>query len=225
MPRFELQIHAEESLFSKINISYADFCKMPIRERMEHIRTYARGRLKAGDRLWWLEDTPDDGHSLPIQARLYINLEQSEKRRLRAEAALLCPQIVKSSHEKKKYDDVAMFLLTYHGVLCSQARDLFSAGSVAMRNNPTRGGIYVMRALLDIENEMREAAEYMDDALFVEYWGRSVSPNDRIAEWLKRADQLAKEWIPSHSLFVTRPQADTPRSRQTGENGTSDMPG
>jgi hypothetical protein len=57
VPRFEVQIHAPESLFSKIGISYKDFCALSIQERMEHIRKYARGRLKKGERLWWLEDS------------------------------------------------------------------------------------------------------------------------------------------------------------------------
>lgn len=205
VPRFEIQIRPQASLFQKIGVSYQDFCRLPIECRMEHIRKYARGRLKSGERLWWLEDTPDEGHSLPVQARLYMSLEQAEKRRLRAEAALLCPQVVKSSRSRDKYNDVTLYLLTYHGVLCPQARDLFSAGSVAMRSSGQRGGRYVERALLDIQDEMREAATTLDDRLFVEYWGRSVPPETRIAEWLKKADELADGWVPSEVLFLDSP--------------------
>jgi len=201
VPRFEVQIRPKESLFSKMGITYKEFCEIDIHKRMEHIRKYARSRLKKGERLWWLEDEPDGGHSLPIQARIYTSLEQSEKRKLRAEAALLCPEIVKSSRARHKYDDATLYLLTYHGVLCPQARDLFSAGSVAMRSDSTRGGNYVLRALSDIQNEMREAASSLDDALFVEYWKRSVLPKDRLMEWLKYADEMATTWKPSKHLF------------------------
>ena len=204
VPRFELQIGAEESLFSKIGITYAEFSKLPIEEKMEYVRKYARARLKPGERLWWLEANPEQEHSLPIQARLYMQLSQEEKRKLRAEAALLCPQIVAGSRTKKKYDDVALYLLTYHGVLAPQARDMYSAGSVALRSDETRGGNYVMRALLDIENEMLEASEYLEDALFVEYWGVSVPPGNRIDEWLSRADSFASDWMPSEFLFRNR---------------------
>jgi hypothetical protein len=203
VPRFEVEINPEMTLFAKIGISYLDFCGLSPHEKMVHIRRYARGRLKKGDRLWWLEDKPEreQEHSLPLEVRLYMNLDQDEKRKLRAEAALLCPQIVKPSRSKKKYDDVAIYLLTYHGVLCSQARDLFSAGSVALRSDGTRGGNYTLRALQDIETEMRVAAENLEDALFVEYWGRNVPRSKRIKEWLKRADALAKGWRPSKVLF------------------------
>jgi len=42
----------------------------------------------------------------------------------------------------------------------------------------------------------------MDNALFVEYWGVSVPPNLRIKEWLRHADEYAKDWTPSEVLFL-----------------------
>ena len=49
---------------------------------------------------------------------------------------------------------------------------------------------------------MRNAAKYLDDALFVEYWGEGCKPEHRIREWLKRADSYAKDWKPSETLFI-----------------------
>jgi hypothetical protein len=68
-----------------------------------------------------------------------------------------------------------------------------------MRGDARRGGIYVSRSLLDIQDEMRTAAATLEDALFVEYWKESVPPERRIKEWLKRADKLAVG--PSEVLF------------------------
>jgi hypothetical protein len=205
-PRFEIEIGAKEPLFTKFGITYDAFCELDLEGKMKLIRAYARERLKKGERLWWLEDKPEEAqeHSLDLSVRLYTGLDQPEKRKLRAEAALLCPQVVGGSRAKKKYDDAALYLITYHGVLCSQARDLFSAGSVALRGNQTRGGIYIMRALQDIEEEMRAAADRLEDALFVEYWGKSVKKSARIKEWLKRADAHAVGWKPSRALFGGR---------------------
>jgi hypothetical protein len=197
-----VEINPKRSLFAIMGIPYEDFLQLPIAEKMVYIRKYARARLKDGERLWWLEDSEEAPHSLPLQVRLYMRLSQEEKRKLRAEASLLCPQIVKPSRSKGKYDDVSIYLLTYHGVLCSQARDLFSAGSVALRSNGERGGNYLERALKDIEKEMREAATRLEDKLFIEYWGRSVPPENRIVEWLKMADELAVTWKPSGTLFL-----------------------
>lgn len=204
VPRFEVDVKAGRCLFALMGTTYEEFSHSSLEERMARIRSYARARLKEGERLWWLEDTEETEHSLPIQARLYMTLSQEEKRALRAEAALLCPQIVKPSRSKHKYDDATLYLLTYHGVLCPQARDLFSAGSVALRADPTRGGSYILRALLDIEDEMLAAAERLEDALFVEYWGWAIPRAERIDAWLRKADELAVSWRPSDFLFKRR---------------------
>lgn len=202
VPRFEVEIGASESLFEKMGVSYDKFRVSEMHEKMLYIRQYARGRLKAGERLWWLEDATGEEHTLPIQARLYTKLPLEEKTKLRAEAILLCPRIVESGRSKNKYDDVVLYLLTYHGVLCHQARDLFSAGSVANPTNDDNGGLYIERAIKLIETEIRDAAMRMEDALFVEYWGFSVRSEQRLQEWLRLADSYARDWKPSEVLFL-----------------------
>ena len=204
VPRFELEIGANSSLFDLMKVSYEEFSILPIEKKMHYIRHYAKGRLKDGERLWWLEEKAEQEHSLPIQVRLYMDLPTEEKRRLRAEGALLCPQIVAGSRVKNKYNDVALYLLTYYGVLASNTRDLFSAGSVAHVKDKSRGGIYIQRALVEIEDEMLAASLRMEDAVFVEYWGESVPPAERINKWLTLADKFAKDWIPSKELFLSR---------------------
>lgn len=202
VPRFEVEIGSERSLFETIGIDYRDFSMLPEEGKMSHIRSYARSRLKAGERLWWLEDKEEAEHTLPIQARLYTSLETAEKRQLRAEAALLCPQIVAPSRSKRKYDDVTLYLLTYRGVLASQVRDLFSAGSVALRADQTRGGTYIKRSLEDIQAEMSQAADSLPEALFEEYWDEVVPRENRIRWWLAEADKYAVGWKPSNELFL-----------------------
>lgn len=200
VPRFEVEIDTPTPLFAKLGVSYEDFRVLPMAEKMPFIREYARGRMKPGERLWWIEDS-DEPHTLSLEVKLYTKLESKEKIRLRAESALLCPQIVKGSRVKGKYDDATLYLLTYHGVLCNQARDLFSAGSVAMRSNQERGGNYLMRALQDIEPHIKEASIYLEDKLFEEYWGEKVTPDKRIEHWLKKLDEYADGWVPSDYLF------------------------
>jgi len=203
VPRFEIEIDSDKSLFQQIGITYEEFRVLPMAEKMPFIRQYARGRLKQGERLWWLEDkeTDDQTHSLSLQVKVYMDLDVNEKRKLRAEAALMCPQIVGGSRQRRKYVDAVMYIMTYRGVLCPQARDLFSAGSVA---GPARGGNYLLRGLIDIQTEMCEAAEYLEDALFEEYWGEVPPKHLRIKEWLKRADSFAIKWKPSSELFLAK---------------------
>lgn len=200
VPRFELDMEADENLFSTIGVSYEAFSQSDIHDKMTYVRQYARSRLKEGERLWWLDDEQSQPHSLPLQVKLYMNLTQEEKRKLRAEAALLCPSIFKPSRTKNKYTDAVMYILTYHGVLCPQARDLFSAGSVALRSDATRGGNYFARALQDLAQEIKLAAKTLDASLIREYWGRDVPPSERLKYWLSLADENARDWCPSVEL-------------------------
>lgn len=80
-------------------------------------------------------------------------------------------------------------------MLCHQARDLFSAGSVANSAEDYRGGNYVEKSLKLIEHEIEKAALEMDDALIVEYWGESVPTEKRLEYWIKMLDDLADGWI------------------------------
>ena len=70
-------------------------------------------------------------------------------------------------------------------------------------------GIYILRALLLLENDMLKAAADLEDRLFLEYWGDDVAkkidihdPRERIRYWLTQADYYAKEWVPSEYLFL-----------------------
>lgn len=202
VPRFEVEIDSHRSLFGEMGVTYREFRGMDAERRMAYVRSYAKGRLGPGERLWWIGEDPSDAHTIPFEAKLYTSLGTEQKRMLRAEAALLCPQVVKPSRSRGKYDDAALFLLTYRGVLCTQVRDLFSAGSVALRADANRGGLYIVRALRDIEVEMRRAAQDLDAGLFEEYWGENVPVEDRISSWLSRADCLSRDWLPSNELFL-----------------------
>jgi len=198
VPRFELEIGDKQSLFEGMGITYLDFQKLDIEGKMQHVRKYAKARLKSGQRLWWLGENQDA--SLSPEIKLYMDIAQSDKRKLRAEASVLCPQICGSSRKSRKYYDVSTYLLLAHGVLAPQTRDLFTAGSVGAKKGE-RGGSYLVRALLDIEQEMLTAFDYLDDHLFEEYWGFIPRHDTRLSEWLRLADNFASSWKPSMVFF------------------------
>ncbi len=59
VPRFEIDMNSTQSLFDKIGIEYNNFTKLALEDKMHHIRKYARGRLKQGERLWWIEESEE----------------------------------------------------------------------------------------------------------------------------------------------------------------------
>jgi hypothetical protein len=203
VPRFEIDMEAHASLFQKVGVSYERFRRMEMHEKMVVIRNYAKSNIRGTNRrLWWIEDEAGAPHTLPPDIRLYTSLETPKKLELRAEAAFISPCVVGPSRIRGKYDDAATYLLTYHGVLCTQVRDLFSAGSVAMRSDRSRGGLYIDRALQDIAQQFLQASLRVPDSVIEEYWGVPAPKRaDRIKEWLRLADKFAVGWRPSETLF------------------------
>lgn len=199
-PRFVVEMDGAAPFFSNIGIAYKDFALLSPIEKMRYVREYARNRLREGEQLWWLEDMEEQVHTLPMAVSVYRHLPDSEKLKLRAEATLLCPEVVQGAHARGKYDRAGLYLITQHGVFAPQLRDLFSAGSVGARDGQ-RGHKYIIRAIREIEAEIRQAAQNLNDALFVEYWGRVCPPDERIDAWLLMADKYAPDWIPSQELF------------------------
>ncbi len=209
VPRFEIDLEERKSLFDQIGISYNEFALLSEEEKMPFVRNYARSRLKDGEHLWWLETLDsEDSRTTPLAVRLYMALDAQEKRQMRAEAALLCPEINGSSRNRKKYGNVSLFLLAYHGIAAHQARDMFTAGSASHDGtceDEALNGNYLACALYDIQPEMLAAASYLPDELFVEYWGEGCDPQHRIERWLERADMYAGQnttapWVPSEHL-------------------------
>ena len=200
-PRFVIGMDVPEgnSLFAKIGMTYEEFARQNPSEKMARVREYARARLQPGERLWWLEDQ----HTVDLKIRRFRKLSAEEKRQMRAETAVLCPEIVSPARRQNKYDAALHFLLTYRGVLAS--RDMFTAGSVGASGG-RRGGDYMLHGLRAVRSEMEIAFRDLDQPLFEEYWPSNTEiPADaegRRRQWLVIADKMAQGvWVPSERLF------------------------
>jgi hypothetical protein len=195
VPRFEVEIGTTNSLFSRLGISYNEFSQLSMPEKMVYLRQYAR-RPENKEYIWWLDDHLEEIHDLPKNVRRYTQLSGEEKKELRGEAALLCPEVL--GKDRDKYDKVAFYCLIHRAVICT-GRDLFTAGSIT--GGQDTGGDYLKKGLVLVQEHMVRAAQNLEEGLFQEYWGYSVPPDERIYEWLRRADQLAHGWVPSDVLF------------------------
>ena len=194
-PRYMIDMDTGGDFFRKLNLTMEEFKDLEMKDKMILVKHDVQQRLKSGEKLWWFGDEQD--HTIPVNVRLYRNLERSVQSALRAEAALMCPEIFKGSRNRSKYDGIAVYLLTQHGVLASNVRDMFSAGSVA---GAERGGDYILRSVKKNMEAIHQAAAYLDDALFVEYWGENCSPEDRMERWFEQIDALRPDDPPSSYL-------------------------
>lgn len=194
-PRYMIDMDGGGNFFRDLDLTLEAFKDLDMKDKMVLVKEDVQKRLKEGERLWWFGD--DQDHTIPVNVRLYRNLDTSRQSALRAEAALMCPEIFQGSRKRSKYDGIAVYLLTQHGVLASNVRDMFSAGSVA---GPERGGDYILRSVKNNIKAIRKAAAELDDALFVEYWGESCLPENRMTRWFELIDAAKPTDPPSAHL-------------------------
>lgn len=202
-PRFEVDMTGDKpSLFEEMGVSYDEFRSLDMLGKMKYVRAYSK-KIHPNEKLWWFGDDDED-YSLPAETKLYTLLSPEEKNKLRGECTLLCPEVLGSGRSSVKYHNPVRYLATYRGVLTYNVRDLFSAGSASHDGtcpDEMLCGNYVACATWWIQDDMRRAAKELPDDLFVEYWGESCPPEDRIRRWLEKADEIAVGWIPSRHLF------------------------
>ncbi len=194
-PRYMIDMDGGGNFFRDLDLKLEVFKDLDMKDKMVIVKEDVQKRLKEGERLWWFGD--DQDHTIPVNVRLYRNLDTSRQSALRAEAALMCPEIFQGSRKRSKYDGIAVYLLTQHGVLASNVRDMFSAGSVA---GPERGGDYILRSVKNNIEAIHKAAAELDDALFVEYWGESCLPESRLTRWFELIDAARPANPPSAHL-------------------------
>jgi len=195
-PRYMIDMDGQGTFFRDLNMTLEAFRDLEMKDKMALVKQDVQKRVKRGERLWWFGDEQD--HTIPVNLRLYRNLSTSEKTQMRAEAALMCPEIFQGSRARSKYDGITAYLLTQHGVLASNVRDMFSAGSVAGKE---RGGDYILRSVTNNISAIRKAASELDEALFVEYWGAACAPENRMARWFALIDAERPDNPPSTHLL------------------------
>ena len=71
--------------------------------------------------------------SVNVDPRPFATLSEQDRDRVRAEAAILAPEIFAPPWVAGKYFHVGLYLLREYGILCPQVRDLYSAGASSRR--------------------------------------------------------------------------------------------
>jgi hypothetical protein len=131
-PRYQINMDIKDdpslSVFSKMKITYLDFYKSDISERMEYVRKFKRQGIGQDIALWWLPDheTPNVNDEEKLLIKLLSSLSNHKKAEIRYSAIALFPEIF--SKNQNKYSNLLVWLASRYGVVTGNLRDLFSAG-------------------------------------------------------------------------------------------------
>ena len=121
-PRYlvDMNLDPGQTIFDKIKIPYDTLRNEdnPIRPILEYYRQF----LKEGDDIWWL----DNDKTSNIVIKYWSNLSTKDRELLILKAMILFPEVFGNSIHK--YKKIPVWLASKESVVCSNVRDLFTAG-------------------------------------------------------------------------------------------------
>lgn len=198
VPRFEVEMTGRESLFNKIGISYLEFSKLPIQEKMKYVRTYVRGRIRPGEYYWWVEQ--ESTQAVRENVSVFSDLPKPMRRQLLAEAVLLFPQIINPHKMSSREFRFALHILNTYHVFCPSVGMLFDADFSPTSHETIPQNEIILQRISEIEEILVSISHKIPNQLFVEYWGESVMPDDRIRAWIQKMDKIAPMIVNSDCL-------------------------
>ncbi len=172
VPRFEVDMETDRSLFKLFKISYAEFSALSMEYKMNLIRRYARQRLREGVKIffWWLEtQTVDPLHNNTVS--LYTDLPSKIKIELMWEELILFPNILISANKSSEFDTRIQYFFNKHRVLYPQYFCLYE--NVL---NEIKGDISLSDFIIKNSNEIRKICDNIDINTFREccdWWSES----------------------------------------------------
>lgn len=180
-PRYLIDMDLTEgkTIFDKINIPYDTLRKEtnPIKPITEYYRQF----LKPGEEVWWLDQDETQSSSLII--KLWNNLTATQKKNYLAKAMALFPTIF--SNKSSKFNQVAVWLVNTHSIVCPNMRDLFTAGgtgTVLWGNQKYDEIPKVIVKMINILDDVFEALQSFDNQTLENNWDSQCK--DKLNDWI-----------------------------------------
>ena len=190
-PRYlvNMDLPKGETIFDKLDIPYDTLRKAsnPIKQ----ITDYYRKFLKPGEEVWWLDQ--EESKSTGLIIKLWNNLPAAERGNLVLRSMVFFPEIF--SNQPDKFNNIGVWLVNSHGIVCPNVRDMFSAGGQGSitYNNKTYHSIpkilvKMTSSLIEIKEIIKESS--IDELSF--YWNAIIS--DPYDTWINLIIQNTKHF-------------------------------
>lgn len=224
-PRYLIDMNTDkdDTIFAKMHTSYDKLRNS--KDSIAQVRRYYRDLIKKEKKNvmpWWLDETDDRSNSLIVRHITSITAE--EKQNIIVQMYLLFP----SSMIESNYVEPAMWLVTYHKIVCHNMRDYFSAGGKAKYlngqklDNPVPA---IVKRFLDIAPIIKDVIDQMVSELDV-FNPEILSGGDLYLNWVNQVDHLLvkrygntvlfKEWVLNEDKLAI--------GNNDGQNDTSTTP-
>ncbi len=191
-PRYliDMNLKQGETIFDKIQIPYDTLRKKdnPIKPIIE----YYKKKLKPGEDLWWIDQ--NNGKASNIVIKIWNNLTIKEKQEVKIKAMIYFPELFSNSNDK--FGRFAIWLVTREGIVCSNIRDLFTAGGRLDRKIGKETICNIPRVFINLFDNIKliiKTIKQISSSELSEYWGVKTSEEDKISDWIELVYDQSKK--------------------------------
>ena len=126
-PRYliDMNLNEDNNIFALMNTDYDDFRTLDETEKINYIRNYYIEKAKTQGKHempWWM------GKASNVNLSFFADQPIEEKNILKAKALILFDSVFNDINDRSKYKDLSLWLCTHHSLLCTNMRDIFTAG-------------------------------------------------------------------------------------------------
>lgn len=194
-PRYliDMELDEKENIFSLMNTDYDDFRQLNETDKISQVRQYYIAKAKAKGKYempWWMGDTTN------VNLSFYSDLDSEAKRDIEARAFILFESLFNISKDRQnKYKTFSLWLCTNYSLLCTNMRDLFTAGGSYHYINGQRLNTPYPHIVGDLLNTLPRIKKILKDPDYQliksieEFWSFKYNRNDLYSSWLNMIEK------------------------------------
>ncbi len=193
-PRYliDMNLKKGQTIFDKLNVPYDVLRKQP--NPIKTILNYYKKQLKAGDDVWYLDQSTVQSTNIII--KMWNNLKVEERAEYMIQGFCLFPELV--SNRPDKFNRFALWLSTRQGVICPNVRDVFTAGGQGVINFNDNSYSTVPQIIMRIYqnlNKIKLALSVIDIEEIKAYWNCELQEADKFSKWVELIEINSKSTL------------------------------
>lgn len=213
-PRYliDMNLTEEENIFSLMNANYDEFRQLDESSKISQVRQYYIEKAKAKGKYempWWMGGTTN------VNLSFYADLDPEEKREIESRAFILFTSLFNISKDRQnKYKTFSLWLCTNYSLLCTNMRDLFTAGGSYKFINGERLETPYPHIVGDLLNLLPRIKKLLNDSDYQlmksieEFWDFEYDKKNLYSSWLDMMERKFKSQeelknIPIRELIET----------------------
>lgn len=183
-PRYliDMNLAVGHTIFDKIRMPYNSL--RTEENPVKPIVDYYKSKLKPGEELWWM-DAEHRSQASNMVIRMWGNLSSHEKQVLKCRAMMYFPELF--GRNSSKFGRLAIWLVTREAVVCSNVRDLFTAGGKSDYGIGDIIYLQVPRIFLNLLGDIAAVAAVIlqtDASELSEYWQIPTTEQTKLWDWV-----------------------------------------